>query len=168
MKRKPISALICALLIDGSTRKLTSLDSVSQPVPASFAVLETSVQNDAQTPLFSQLPVTIWGENNVDATESNIGKPMCFFGLTVKMEKGNRVVNLYTEGEVVAAPTCEKTTKLNTHATSLTAKCAPVETSLMHQHLCPINRETYRVPKRWPALPCWTVLTKSHRQRCQK
>ncbi len=121
------TVLVDALLIDGSTKKLTSVDSVSQPVPASLAALETSVQNDAQTPLFSQLPVTIWGANNVDATESNIGKPMCFFGLTVKMEKGNRVVNLYTEGEVVVAPDCEKTTKLNTHATSLTAPCAPVE-----------------------------------------
>ena len=120
------TVLVDALLIDGSTKKRTSPDGVSQPVPDSVAAAETSVQNDAQTPL-SQLPVTIWGEKNVDATQNNIGKPMCFLGLTVKMEKGNRVVNLYTEGEVVAAPNCEKTTKLNTHATALTAPCAAVE-----------------------------------------
>ena len=56
------------------------------------------------------------------ATSAN---PCAFLVSASKLKNGKRVVNLYMDGEVVGAPECEKTIKLNTHAASLTAEDAP-------------------------------------------
>ena len=99
------TVVVDAVLIDGSSKQAMTSDSVAQPVPSQP---DASSPDSAQTLPFSQIFVTIWGADNVNNIEANVGRPICLFGLSVKMEGDKRIINLYADGHVVHAPTCEK------------------------------------------------------------
>ena len=85
-------AICDAVLIDGSTTETSDLGT---------------------------LFVTIWGGEKVDKVEANVGKPLAFFNLTVKLDNGDRIINAYDDALIRDAPDCEKTTKLRSDAGTL-------------------------------------------------
>ena len=99
------TVVVDAVLIDGSSKQAMTSDNVAQPVPSQA---DTSSPDNAQTLPFSQTFVTIWGADNVKNIETNVGRPICLFGLSVKIKTNKRIINLYADGDVVHAPTCEK------------------------------------------------------------
>jgi hypothetical protein len=104
---KTHTVLVDAILIDGT---VANTDSVSQPV---------AQIGDAGKVALSTILVTIWGEKKVDKTMANVGKPLAFFNLNVKLEAGNRVINHYEDAEIMDAPNCEKTDKLLAESSNL-------------------------------------------------
>ncbi len=84
--------------------------------------------------------VSVWGDQKVDLIEKNVGKPLAFFNLTIKMDAGNRVVNHYPEALLLAAPDSEKTKHLLAEASTLTAATNTVQLSMekeWHPHEAP-------------------------------
>ena len=84
--------------------------------------------------------VSVWGEQKVDLIEKNVGKPLAFFNLTIKIEGGNRVVNHYADALLLAAPDSEKTKQLLAEASTLTTATNIVQLSTekeWHPHQSP-------------------------------
>ena len=73
--------------------------------------------------------VSVWGDQKVDLIEKNVGKPLAFFNLTIKMDGGNIIVNHYPEALLLAAPECEKTKHLLAETQTLTAATNIVQLS---------------------------------------
>ena len=73
--------------------------------------------------------VSVWGDQKVDLIEKNVGKPLAFFNLTIKMHAGKRHVNHYAEALLLAAPDSEKTKHLLAEASTLTAATNTVQLS---------------------------------------
>jgi len=94
----------------------------------------------AETGELATLLVSVWGANKVDLIEKNVGKPLAFFNLAIKMDAGNRVVNHYAEALLLAAPDSEKTKHLLAEASTLTAATNTVQLSMekeWHPHEAP-------------------------------
>ena len=83
----------------------------------------------AETGEFATVLVSVWGAEKVDLIEKNVGKPLAFFNLTIKMDASNRVVNHYAEALLLAAPESEKTKQLLAEASPLTAATNTVQLS---------------------------------------
>ena len=83
----------------------------------------------AETGELATVFVSVWGVQKVQLIEENVGKPLAFFNLTIKMEAGKRVVNHYAEALLLAAPDSEKTNHLLAEASTLTAATNTVQLS---------------------------------------
>ena len=64
---------------------------------------------------------SVWGPGKVNLVEDNVGKPLAFFNLTIKVEGDKRLVNHYREAPLHEAPACDKTTHLQAEAATLLA-----------------------------------------------
>ena len=94
----------------------------------------------AETGELATLLVSVWGDHKVDLIEKNVGKPLAFFNLAIKIDGANRVVNHYREALMVAPPDCEKTKHLLAEALTLTAATNTVQLSSereWHPHEAP-------------------------------
>lgn len=83
----------------------------------------------AETGELATVLVSVWGVQKVDLIEKNVGKPLAFFNLTIKMDGANRVLNHYPEALLLAAPDSEKTKHLLAEAPALTAATNIVQLS---------------------------------------
>ena len=83
----------------------------------------------AETGELATVLVSVWGDQKVDLIEKNVGKPLAFFNLTIKMNASNRLVNHYAEALLLAAPDSEKTKHLLAEASTLTAATNTVQLS---------------------------------------
>ena len=83
----------------------------------------------AETGELATVFVSVWGHQKVDLIEKNVGKPLAFFNLTIKMHAGKRHVSHYAEALLLAAPDSEKTTHLLAQASTLTAATNTVQLS---------------------------------------
>ena len=83
----------------------------------------------AETGELATVLVSVWGDQKVDLIEKNVGKPLAFFNLTIKMDAGNRIVNHYADALLLAAPDSEKTKHLLAEAATLTAATNTVQLS---------------------------------------
>ena len=73
--------------------------------------------------------VSVWGDQKVDLIEKNVGKPLAFFNLTIKMDAGDKFFNHYPEALLLCAPASEKTKHLLAEASTLTAATNTVQLS---------------------------------------
>ena len=51
----------------------------------------------AETGKLATVLVSVWGDQKVYLIEKNVGKPLAFFNLAIKMEAGKRVINHYAD-----------------------------------------------------------------------
>ena len=101
-------------VVKAATNKRTTRDGID--------IIDAVLIDDskAETGQFATVLVSVWGDEKVNLIEENVGKPLAFFNLTIKMEAGNRVVNHYAEALLLAAPDSEKTEHLLADASTLT------------------------------------------------
>ena len=83
----------------------------------------------AETGELATVLVSVWGDQKVDLIEKNVGKPLAFFNLTIKMNASNRLVNHYADALLLTAPDSEKTKHLLAEASTLTAATNIVQLS---------------------------------------
>ena len=102
-------------VVKAATNKRTTKDGIE--------IIDAVLIDDSKTETgeLAALFVSVWGDQKVDLIEKNVGKPLAFFNLTIKMDAGNRVVNHYPEALLLAAPESEKTKHLLAEASTLTA-----------------------------------------------
>ena len=93
-------------VVKAATNKRTTRDGID--------IIDAVLIDDskAETGELATVLVSVWGDQKVDLIEKNVGKPLAFFNLTIKMDAGNRVVNHYPEALLLAAPDSEKTKHL--------------------------------------------------------
>ena len=110
-------------VVKAATNKRTTRDGID--------IIDAVLIDDskAETGELATVLVSVWGEEKVNFIEKNVGKPLAFFNLMVKIDAGNRVVNLYAEALLLAAPDCEKTEHLLEEASTLTAATNTVQLS---------------------------------------
>lgn len=101
-------------VVKAATNKRTNRDGID--------IIDAVLIDDskAETGELATLLVSVWGEK-VDLIEKNVGKPLAFLNLTIKMDAGNRVVNHYADALLLAPPDSEKTRHLLAEASTLTA-----------------------------------------------
>jgi hypothetical protein len=110
-------------VVKAATNKRTTRDGID--------IIDAVLIDDskAETGQFATVLVSVWGDEKVNLIEENVGKPLAFFNLTIKMEAGNRVVNHYAEALLLAAPDSEKTEHLLAEASTLTGATNTVQLS---------------------------------------
>ena len=110
-------------VVKAATNKRTTKDGID--------IIDAVLIDDskAETGELATVLVSVWGDQKVDLIEKNVGKPLAFFNLTIKMDAGNRVVNHYPEALLLAAPDSEKTKHLLAQASTLTAATNTVQLS---------------------------------------
>ena len=110
-------------VVKAATNKRTTRDGID--------IIDAVLIDDskAETGELATVLVSVWGDQKVDLIEKNVGKPLAFFNLTIKMNASNRVVNHYAEALLLAAPDSEKTKHLLAEASTLTAATNTVQLS---------------------------------------
>jgi hypothetical protein len=110
-------------VVKAATNKRTTRDGID--------IIDAVLIDDskAETGQFATVLVSVWGDEKVNLIEENVGKPLAFFNLTIKMEAGNRVVNHYAEALLLVAPDSEKTEHLLAEASTLTGATNTVQLS---------------------------------------
>ena len=110
-------------IVKDATNKRTTRDGID--------IIDAVLIDDskAETGDLATVFVSVWGDQKVDLIEKNVGKPLAFFNLTIKIDAGNRVVNHYPEALLLAAPDSEKTKHLLAKASKLTAATNTVQLS---------------------------------------
>ena len=110
-------------VVKAATNKRTTRDGID--------IIDAVLIDDskAETGELATVLVSVWGDQKVDLIEKNVGKPLAFFNLTIKMDAGNRVVNHYADALLLAAPDSEKTKHLLAEASTLTAATNTVQLS---------------------------------------
>ena len=110
-------------VVKAATNKRTTRDGID--------IIDAVLIDDskAETGELATVLVSVWGEEKVKFIEQNVGKPLAFFNLMVKVDAGKRVVNLYADALLMAAPESEKTEHLLEEASTLTAATNTVQLS---------------------------------------
>ena len=83
----------------------------------------------AESDKLATVLVSVWGAEKVDLIEKNIGKPLAFFNLTIKMEGTQRIINHYAEALLLPAPASQKTQHLLDQASTLSSAKNTVQLS---------------------------------------
>ena len=101
-------------LVKAATNKRTTKDGTG--------IIDAVLIDDskAESGELATVMVSVWSNEKVHLVEHNVGKPLAFFNLMVKMAVGNRVVNHYADAPLLGAPDSTKTIHLNAHASTLT------------------------------------------------
>lgn len=110
-------------VVQAATKKRQTKDSID--------IIDAVLIDDSKTETgeLATVLVSVWGSQKVDLIEKNVGKPLAFFNLTIKMEGTQRIVNHYAEALLLDAPDSEKTKHLLAEASTLTAATNTVQLS---------------------------------------
>ena len=116
-------ALDLLAVVKAATNKRTTRDGVD--------VIDAVLIDDsrAETGELATVLVSVWGDRKVYLIENNVGKPLAFFNLTIKMDAGDKFFNHYPEALLLSAPVSEKTKHLLAEASTLTAATNTVRLS---------------------------------------
>ena len=101
-------------VVQAATKKRTTKDGID--------IIDVVLMDDskAETGELATLLVSVWGSQKMDLIEKNVGQPLAFFNLTIKMESSQRIVNHYADALLLAAPDSAKTKHLLAEASTLT------------------------------------------------
>jgi hypothetical protein len=110
-------------VVQAATKKRQTRDSID--------IIDAVLIDDSKTETgeLATVLVSVWGSQKVDLIEKNVGKPLAFFNLTIKMEGTQRIVNHYAEALLLPAPASDKTKHLLAEASTLTAAKNTVQLS---------------------------------------
>ena len=103
-------------VVKAATNKRTTKDGT--------AIIDAELIDDSKAANgeLATVVVSVWGAHKVSRIEDNVGKPLAFFNLMVKVPDGNnRQMSHYADAPLYQAPVCTKTNHLLAEAPALTA-----------------------------------------------